>query len=222
MGLAALGLAAGCSGGPGVAARPHPDRARDVPSEARDVWDERYATAEYVYGKEPAEYLRSRRHLLPAGGEALDVAAGEGRNAVWLAEQGYTVNAVDISPVGLAKARALAEGRGVAISTIEADLAAWDPGEARYDLVVVFYYLQRDLVPRLQAALRPGGVIVFETYTTDNLAIPASYGPRNPDYLLRPGELRALFEGFQVLDHLETRDERKAVDSLVARKPGGP
>lgn len=184
----------------------------------RERWDRRFASSDYIYGREPARFLVDNVGLLPTSGRALDVAAGEGRNAVFLASLGLEVEAVDISEVGLAKARELADEAGVAITTIVADLSDYSITPESYDVVVVINYLQRDLIDDLRAALKPGGVVVYETYTVAQLDIPGAHHMRR-EYLLEPGELRAMFEGFEILEYRETADDHQAVASLVARKP---
>lgn len=176
----------------------HPDQTR---------WDERYAGEEYALGVEPAAFLKENIGKLGTG-RALDIAAGEGRNAVFLAQQGFTVDAVDISPVGLRKAEALAEKRGVEITTIAANLEDYELGVARYELVVNFYYLQRDLSPKIKRALKPGGLVVFETYNINHKGM-------SRDYLLEMGELKEMFAGYEILHYFE----EGAVSSLIARKP---
>lgn len=210
-GLVPLLFLAGC-GAPEQASEKAPN-----PAQAR--WDARFSSVGYVYGKEPVEFLAKNIGLLPRG-KALDLAAGEGRNAVFLAQNGFEVDAVDISAVGLRKAEALAAERGVRIRTVAADLEDYDLGTARYDVVTNLYYLQRSLIPRIKRALKPGGMVVFEMFTVDNLAIPGAHGPKDRAWLLEPGELRRLFDDFEVLRWSETRDDKKAAASLLARKRG--
>jgi SAM-dependent methyltransferase len=188
---------------------PHPEQVR---------WDGYYGQVGYFFGKEPVRFLAENVGLLPKG-RALDLAAGEGRNAVFLAQKGFDVDAVDISPVGLKKAEALAGQRGVRIATIVADLGKWDPGEGRYDVVANFYYLQRDLTPKIKRALKPGGVVIYETFTVDHIGIPGARGPDKREHYLEKGELRKMFEDFEILHSSETRDATRAVASLIARKP---
>ncbi len=176
----------------------HSDQAR---------WDQRYAGEEYALGVEPAVFLKENIEKLGTG-RALDIAAGEGRNAVFLAQQGFTVDAVDISPVGLRKAEALAEKRGVEITTIATNLEDYALGVARYELVVNFYYLQRDLSPKIKRALKPGGLVVFETYNVNHKSM-------SRNYLLELGELKEMFAGYEILHY----SEEGAVSSLIARKP---
>jgi len=187
-----------------------------LPGMSKD-WDAKYRSEADQAARAPVALIARMADMLPRSGRALDIAAGAGRNAVCLAEMGLTVDAVDLSAEGLRQATELAAERGVSIHTIVADLASFDPGEARYDVVTNFYYLQRDLVPRLRRSVRPGGLVLFETYTMDQLT--RRTGPCNAEFLLRPGELEAMFEGFEILLYEETETERKAIASLVARRP---
>jgi SAM-dependent methyltransferase len=138
----------------------------------------------------PATWLTSHRHLLPASGDALDLACGRGRNALWLAQQGFRVQAIDRDDVALAALRDEAAARGLPIETRVCDLESGEPVLAprTFDVIVVVHYLHRPLIPHLMAALRPGGVLVYETFT----AAQALRGkPSNPAFLLQPGELVA-------------------------------
>ncbi|MHC4358907.1 MAG: class I SAM-dependent methyltransferase, partial [Planctomycetota bacterium] len=130
----------------------------------RKRWDERYDQDGYIAGKEPLVFLRDNIDLMP-GGRALVLAMGEGRNAVFLAEQGLDVEGCDISPVAIEKAKKLAADRGVSIKAFEADLEDYTLARERYNLITDFYYLQRDLIPQIKAALKPGGIAIMETYT---------------------------------------------------------
>ncbi|MDX2438819.1 MAG: class I SAM-dependent methyltransferase [Acidobacteriota bacterium] len=187
----------------------------------REKWDRRFSGSDFIYGTEPAGFLADNVELLPAKGRALDVAAGEGRNAVFLARHGLEVEAVDISEVGLEKAQRLADAAGVTIRTIVADLEDYSIPKQRYDVVVVINYLERDLIDDLKSALRPGGLIIYETYTVAQLDIPEAHHLRR-EYLLEPGELRTMFEEFEILEYTETADDHEAVASLIARKPLEP
>ena len=185
--------------------------------EDRRHWEERYATPEYVYGKEPVEFLRENVGLLPKG-RAIVLAMGEGRNAVFLAREGFEVEGVDISTHALEKARRLALERGVSLRAFQADLEDYQLPRQTYDVVACFYYLQRDLIPQMKAALKPGGMIIMETYTKDNLKHGFS-GPQNPDYLLDTNELLHLFSGLKVILYREMVVEgRKAIASIIAQR----
>lgn len=185
----------------------------------RERWDERYAGGEYVYGRDPLKFLSGNVSLLP-GGRALVLAMGEGRNAIFLAEQGYDVDGCDISPVAVKKARRLAAEKGVRINAFEADLEDYTLEQEGYDLIACFYYLQRDLIAQMKAALRPGGMVIMETYTVENLNI-GLHGPKNREYLLEENELLHLFLdlGMKIIFYRETViDGEKAVASIIAQK----
>ncbi len=150
-----------------------------------------------------------------SGGDALDLACGRGQNAIWLAEHGYRVDAIDISPVALALARAEAARRGLTVNFIEADLDTYVLPIAAYDLIAVFYFLNRQLFPAIQAALRPGGWLFYETFNTGRLASDPHIPPA---YLLEPGELPRRFAGWRIM---EAGDDgsRPYSSYLVCRKP---
>src|SRR5271157_4878951 len=126
-------------------------------------WDKRFGRKEFALGKEPNPFLKRHIHLLPKG-RALDVATGEGRNAVFLAQNGFEVDAVDISEKGLKKARKLAREKGVKINTFLVDLDQFRIEKDRYDLIVNLYFLKRRLIPKIRNGLKKGGMVVFETY----------------------------------------------------------
>ena len=163
----------------------------------------------------PAAWLTMHRHLLPPGA-ALDVACGRGRHALWLADLGWRVTAIDRDLDALRELDADARRRGLPVQVESIDLEA--EGAAfqtqAFDLIVVVHYLHRPLFPQIRAALRPGGVLVYETFTT---AQAARGKPTNPDFLLRPGELRELVGLFEVLESREGEFDGRDVASVVAR-----
>jgi len=146
------------------------------------AWNERYDTAELIWKGEPNQFLPPEVEAL-APGRALDLACGEGRNAVWLAGQGWDVTGVDFAGVGLAKAAQLAADRGVEATWIEADVTTWEPPHG-YDLVLVFY-LQLPADARRRAlttavrALAPGGTLLLVTHDLRNLH-DGHGGPQDP------------------------------------------
>lgn len=171
----------------------------------------------YVYQKEPADFLREHVDILPKG-KALDIAMGEGRNAVFLAKNGFEVEGCDISEVAISKAYKLAEENGVTIHAFTADLETYKLPENTYDVIICFYYLQRDLIPQIKNALKPGGVVVYETYTLENLEHGFG-GPKNREYLLGQNELLRFFIDFQVIFYREIIiNNKKVVASIIARK----
>lgn len=167
---------------------------------------------------EPADFLIENLALLPRG-RVLDVAMGEGRNALYLARQGFEVDGVDISPTAVERARAAAEREGLLINATVGDLeGSFRIPEQAYDALICFNYLQRSLFPALKAALRPGGVIIYETFIVDQAALFGK--PRNPEFLLRHNELLNVFHDFRCLRYREgVFAGRGAVAGIVAVKP---
>jgi len=184
----------------------------------RVAWDERFRAGDHAdteadpFLAELEEYAA----LIPATRRALDVACGAGRNAVWLAERGWDVTGCDISLEGLRKAQALAREHGVRLRLFCQDLETIVLPPVCFDLIVCFFYLQRDLFAALKGALRPGGLIVYKTYTSDQLQF--SGGPRHPLHLLQPQELLDAFRDFRVLCYQEIVKGR-GVAQLIAQKP---
>ena len=152
-----------------------------------------------------------------SGKLALDLACGAGRHAVYLAEAGFAVKAVDFSEAGLACADRLAESRGVSIKTVALDLEAngVDLGEEMYDLAVVFFYLHRPLFPEIARCLRTGGLLIYKTYSVDQLRYPGR--PRHRMHMLEHNELLEVFSEFRVLRYQEEW-EGKGTAALVAQK----
>lgn len=153
--------------------------------------------------------------MLPAYARVLDLAAGEGRNSVYLAQRGYAVEAVDISWVGLMRARQRAAMAGVHVAAVAADLTAFPIPHERYDLILDFFFLDRRLFPAMVAALRPGGLLIFETYTTHHQQLQRKRCMRR-EFLLEPSELRHAFPMLETLDY----GEEGVIARLLARKPG--
>jgi len=196
------------------------------------MWDERYTEAFVSYGTEPNDWLREVADKIPEG-PILCLAEGEGRNAVFLAERGHDVTAVDLSEVGLENAKKLAGERGVAVTTIVANLADFDMGESQWaGIISVWAHMPRPLRAKVHAAcveaLRPGGVFVLEAYTPRQLDQPGKGGPPVEEMLMRPEDLREELEGltFERCDEVD-RDVQEgryhvglsATVQVLARKP---
>jgi tellurite methyltransferase len=167
---------------------------------------------------EPTLWLVDHRHLLPRAGTALDVACGRGRNAIWLAQRGLETTAVDRDTAALESLRSQAHRLELALTTMAIDLEGGDtrlPAEA-FDVVVVVHYLHRPLFPVLMEAVRPGGILVYETFTR---AQAARGKPTNPAFLLEPGELRTLVAPLDVVIEREGDFEGKMLASVIARRP---
>ncbi len=194
---------------------------------AQEKWNRRYAEPGFTpFPDTPSEWLVENRGLLAgtAGARALDVACGDGRNSRYLAEElGYAVEAIDVSDVAIAALRTAAAARGLALAARAVDLEAEPLPPGPYDLIVNLNYLQRDLLGPLAAALRPGGLLVFETFTEAQVT---ELGHRfDPGFLLAPNELLHAFPGLLVRHYREGTVLRggrpRAVASLVAERPPG-
>jgi tellurite methyltransferase len=133
-------------------------------------------------------------------GRALDIACGQGRNAIFLADRGWSVEAMDLSPVALGETKKKSEEKNLSILVTQVDLDHADLPEAAYDLILNCNFLQRSLVPKIKRALKTGGWVVFETYLIDQQAVGH---PKNPAYLLQHNELLELFRDFHVLAYQE-------------------
>jgi tellurite methyltransferase len=170
-------------------------------TEDQQTWDEKHAAGHGEESPSPflEEIFRSDAWTIQPG-RALDIATGKGRNAVFLAEHGFKVDAMDISAVALEEARKIAQAKKLDIKFIEADLDHAELPEAAYELIVDFNFLERALIPKIKSALKPGGHIVFETFLIDQKELGH---PRNPAYLLGHNELLDLFRDFRVLYYRE-------------------
>ncbi len=168
----------------------------------------------------PDPWLLAVAPLLPTTGRALDLACGRGRNALFLAERGLAVTAIDISAVALDQFRTEAEKRHLVVDARQVDLEATpDLPAAAFDLVIQCFYLQRSLFPHLLAAVRPGGLAVVRTLSS---AGPFAGGPDNPAFVLRPGELLDVFAGWEIVTHeegLEPSHKGGSLAGIVARRP---
>lgn len=191
----------------------HAEKRRESTGANRPDWEERYRRPGYWCGDQPVPYLRQHLDQLPRGA-ALDLAMGEGRNAVFLAQNGFTVTGIEKSATGIAKARARAQEAGVQLNLIEADLENYTLPTEQFDVVLCFFYLQRNLFPQMEAALKPGGALVVETYTGEQLQF--ARGPRRRDYLLEPNELYEAFRRLRIAHYREVVREERAVASLLA------
>jgi SAM-dependent methyltransferase len=201
-------------------------------NDARLFWDERFGGADYRFGTAPNRFLESQKHRLMKGQRALAVADGEGRNGVWLARQGLAVTSADISPVGQAKARALAKEAGVAMEVVEADLAAWTWPDTAYDVVVAIFIqfapppVRAKIFEGMQRALKPGGLLILEGYRPKQLDYGTG-GPPQVEHMYTRELLESAFARMDIL-HLAEYDAEIAEGSghkglsalidMVARK----
>jgi SAM-dependent methyltransferase len=181
-------------------------------------WQTRFGTPGYLFGTEPNAFLKSQAHRLPRGGSALSVADGEGRNGVWLAQQGLDVLAIDFAAAALEKSRALAAERGVRLRTEVADITTWRwPAEA-FDAVavifvqVVFPAARAVFFQNLKRALKPGGVLLMQGYRTEQLAYRTG-GPPEAERLYTRALLQ---EAFGDMAQLEIREHDSVLSEGTA------
>jgi len=175
------------------------------------IWDERYAGEEYHFGTEPNAFLVSQHQLLKLGMSCLAVADGEGRNGVWLAEQGLQVLSVDSSPVALDKAKKLAQQRNVDVQFEQADLTSWEWGENRFDVVVAIFIqfappgMREQMFDHIKRCLKPGGLLLLQGYTPRQLEYRTG-GPSQAENLYTESLLREAFTGMDML-HFSEHDD---------------
>lgn len=168
--------------------------------------------------REPSPLLVEFRDRFPKG-NALDLAMGYGRHALYLASAGWTVHGIERDPDAVAACRREAGRRRLSLQAEQADLDTYRIPSSAYDLIVVFYFLDRALIPQIREALKPGGAIIYETFTIENRH---RFGrPTRTEFCLQPGELPLLFDGFTVLACREGLAQGQYVAQLVAVKPGG-
>ena len=156
--------------------------------QVRKKWNQRYAQAQGE--PQAAQVLHENRHLLPASGDALDLACGLGGNALLLAQAGLRVQAWDIASVAIEAVQSRAAEKDLPLLASLRDVSAQPPAPASFDVIVVSYFLSRELAPALCAALRPGGLLFYQTFVRDKVS---EQGPSNPDFLLAENELLRLF-----------------------------
>ncbi len=167
-------------------------------------------------GLEPAPWLLQNIGLLPKG-QVLDIAMGNGRNAIYLAQMGFAVEGIDISPEAVNKSLESARRAGVTIKAQVADLeGGYCIAKDNYDVIMCFNYLQRSLAPQIRDGLRKGGMAVYETFIVDQAQLGK---PKNPEYLLQHNELLDMFRAFRCLRYREgIIGGRKAIASIIAEK----
>lgn len=197
-----------------------------------DRWNARFSAPDYVFGTAPNAFLAANAPRLRRGRHALCVADGEGRNSVWLAEQGLDVTAFDFSPVAVDKARQLATSRGVSVRYEVASVYEWRWPTAAFDAVAAIFVQFADppmrafMFERMARAVKPGGLVLVEGYTPGQLKYNTG-GPKQVDQLYTAALLQQAFAGFEVLELREYDSEldegsrhrgRSAVIDFVARK----
>jgi len=183
-------------------------------ADERERWDKKHLKEKGL--GEASAFLQQifALGLWPIGpGRALDIATGRGRNALFLAQRGFQVDAMDISTVGLREGRTEAENKGLTINFVQSDLDHVDLLEEAYDLILNLNFLHRSLIPKMKKALRVGGHILFETYLVDQRAFGH---PKNPAYLLGHNELLEFFLDFRILYYREGKISEGATESYRA------
>jgi SAM-dependent methyltransferase len=199
----------------------------------QDRWNARFGGKEYLFGTSPNAFLASQQHLLKSGQRALAIADGEGRNGVWLAEQGLQVTAVDFSPVALDKARRLANSRGVDVTFVQADLATWAWQADSFDVVAAIFIQFADPTLRtaifhgIRRTLVPGGLLLLQGYRPEQIQYGTG-GPPHAENMYTAAMLREAFHDFEIVSLVEHDSVIQegtghhgvsALVDLVARKP---
>ena len=196
-------------------------------------WEKRFSAADFVFGEEPNAFLARQKDRLPAKGKALAVSDGEGRNGVWLAQQGLDVVSMDFSPKAQEKARALAARRGVTMATELADIFTYPWPEAAYDVIAVVFIQYMNPAERagvfagIRYALKPGGLLLLEGYTPKQITF-ATGGPGSVENMYTESLLREWFGDWNIrhlIAHEDVISEgthhhgKSALVDLVAIKP---
>ena len=196
-------------------------------------WNLRFSEPDYIFGTVPNRFLASKKELLGNGGRALCVADGEGRNSVWLAEQGLEVDAFDFSPPAVEKAARLAAERGVRVRYEVASVDGWNWPQAKYEVVAAIFVqfagpeMRARMFARMAQALKPGGLLLLEGYTPKQLEYRTG-GPSQVGNLYTEALLREAFRDLEILELREYEAEleegwrhagRSALIDVVARRP---
>ena len=199
----------------------------------RETWNARYAIPDYLFGEAPNEFLVRAASQIKPRGTVLCVADGEGRNSVWLAEQGFVVTAFDFASNAVEKARELAARRGASVDHRLSDLEHWDFESTRYDAIVAIFIQflapeTRDaMFEGMQSVVLPGGVFVLEGYRPEQVDY-ATGGPPRRDHMYTREWIEARFAGWEILSldlyDAEIREGRahsgmSALIDMVARRP---
>jgi 2-polyprenyl-3-methyl-5-hydroxy-6-metoxy-1,4-benzoquinol methylase len=205
----------------------------DFSKDAAQFWDKRFSGAEYVFGKEPNAYLKNQvaKYMKP-GANALSVADGEGRNSVWLAKQEMTVEAFDISPVAVEKAKQLAKEEQASVAFSVASTHSWVWKSNHYDLIAAIFIqfatpnMRVDLFAQMRDSLKPGGYLILQGYTPKQLEYKTG-GPPSIDHLYTAELIQDLLRGMEICDWQEYEAEihegeghrgMSALMGVVARK----
>lgn len=189
-------------------------------TKSQSKWNSIYANRSDELPAPASAVLQRYAHWLPQQGAALDFACGRGGNALLFAQSGLSTQAWDISSVALQQLERDAKASSLEVGTCMVDLKSYPLEVSSFDVIACSYYLDRNILTAMCSALKPGGLLFYETF---NAAVPASEGPRNPDFLLRQAELPQRFSRLQILFYEELwdiadADGRAGVSSLVARR----
>lgn len=182
--------------------------------DSKTQWDQRYSRPNFIYGKAPAKFLAENYEYIPYEATVLDMGMGEGRNAVFLAQKGYKVTGIDISSVAVKKSYLLASEFGVKIKGVVASLKEYKIPPESYDAIICFYYVDRSLIDKMRTWLKPGGILIYEAFTTREKKGKAE----DDSYFLREQELLRMFPGMKVLKFEEPLHEKEFRSSIILKK----
>lgn len=186
-----------------------------VSDDSKTQWDQRYSRPNFIFGKSAAKFLQENYQYIPYEGTVLDMGMGEGRNAVFLAQKGYKVTGIDISSVAVKKAYLLANEFGVKIKGVVASLQDYKIAPNSYDAIICFYYVDRSLLEKIKTWLKPGGVLIYEAYTTREQDLKKK---ALDDSFLKEQELLRMFSGMRVLKYEEPLHEKEFRSSIILKK----
>ena len=183
-------------------------------SDSKTEWDQKFLSKRYIFGKKPAKFLSDNAYLIPTRSRVLDMGMGEGRNAVFLATKGHQVIGIDISSVAVEKANALAQEHSTEIKGVVASLDDYQIKNESFDVILSFYYVDRNLIEKMKKWLRPGGLIFYEAHTVEKLKEGKLL---NKNYLVENQEVKNFFKNMKVLKFEEPKDGSYR-SSIIVRK----
>ena len=210
----------------GVKSLPIQDRLTLMTIDEQQQWNARYQSGEFGF-REPDPFVMDAHRdyllpLLPAGAEGLDLAGGAGHHALWLAQQGWQMTLADFSQAALSVAQERAEAAkletrvALRCDAAQAAVQSWIEERRTFAFVLVSFFMERALLPLLPKLLAPGGLLLYRTYTLENLKLNNPRGPRDPNHLLRSQELLTAYSGLRILHYHETVVE-KGVAEMIAQ-----
>jgi len=182
--------------------------------DSKSEWDQKFLSEKYIFGKTPAKFLKENAHLINKRSKVLDMGMGEGRNAVFLATKGHNVIGIDISSVAIEKANALAQEFSTQIKGVVASLDNYRIKEGSFDVILAFYYVDRNLIDKMKSWLKPGGLIFYEANTVEKLKEGKLI---DKSYLVEKGEIKRFFHEMKILKFEEPNDGSYR-SSIVVRK----